>query len=469
MTTDELLQRWSDGSITADELRELTAKLAEPEHQSALLDDWLLESSLPDRLPGASVACLPEAQRTTGLLKAAESPQTRKWAGWLSWRPLTAAAAVLVLAGLGALWTLNNGKPFARIADTQGARWESSTLPTATGSNLSAGRLHLVEGLARLRFARGAEVTLEGPADLELIGAQVCRLHRGSLVAHVPEQARGFSVLTPSATLIDHGTDFGISTDEIGHANVHVMQGEVELRHSNGAPPLRLTTREMAAITPEKLMPAMPLEGEPRRPSTLVESAVFTTEITSRTGRGAAAYVSEPRTARNQSSTLLLLKHCAEPGYGRKVALRFDLAALSAASAISRAKITFSLAPSGYGYASHGGDARVVVYALTDDAADLWNASALNWDSQPAFDPSAGRVDESKAVRVGEFIVPRGVQTGQFSIEGASLVERIKADSNRLLTLILVRENRIEETGGLVLGIAGNQHPTLPPPTLRLR
>jgi hypothetical protein len=97
MTTDELLQRWSDGSITADELRELTAKLAEPQHQSALLNDWLLESTLPDRLPGASVAAFPEAQRTTGLLKAAEKPQTRKGTGWLSWRPLAAAAAGIVL------------------------------------------------------------------------------------------------------------------------------------------------------------------------------------------------------------------------------------------------------------------------------------------------------------------------------------------------------------------------------------
>jgi hypothetical protein len=228
-------------------------------------------------------------------------------------------------------------------------------------------------------------------------------------------------------------------------------------------------TREMAAITPEKLLPVMPLEAEPRRPSTPVESEPFTTEITTRTGRGAAAYVSEPRTERNQSSTLLLLKHCAESGYGRKVLLRFDLAALPEAASISQAKLTFSLTPSGYGYASHGDDARVVVYALTDDAADLWNASALSWDSQPAFDPSAGRVDESKAVHLGEFIVPRGVQTGQFSMSSPQLIERLQADSNRLLTLILVRENRIEQGGGLVLGIAGNQHPSLSPPTLRVR
>jgi hypothetical protein len=32
-----------------------------------------------------------------------------------------------------------------------------------------------------------------------------------------------------------------------------------------------------------------------------------------------------------------------------------------------------------------------------------------------------------------------------------------------------VRENRIEVGGGLVLGIAGNRHPSLPPPTLRVR
>ena len=67
-------------------------------------------------------------------------------------------------------------------------------------------------------------------------------------------------------------------------------------------------TQEMAAITPEKLLPAVSLEAEPRRPSRTGESAGFMSEITTRTGRGAAAYVSEPRTEQNQSGTLLLLK-----------------------------------------------------------------------------------------------------------------------------------------------------------------
>lgn len=95
MTTDELLQRWSDGSITADELRELTAKLAEPEQQSALLDDWLLESSLPDRLPGASVAGLRESTINHRAERIASARENR-WPDRLSWRPLTAAAAGIV-------------------------------------------------------------------------------------------------------------------------------------------------------------------------------------------------------------------------------------------------------------------------------------------------------------------------------------------------------------------------------------
>ena len=454
---DHLLQRHLDGELTLEERDELQALLLSmPE---ARRQYWLQARA------HAALRLLGE-QAWGQRASIAQRPPVRWQARQVVWK----AAAALAIAGLMFVWMRRSStEKMAVMMETQGARWESSTLPTEPGSVLGSGRLRLAEGLAMLRFVRGADVTLEGPAELELISPQVCRLHRGSLVGHVPAQARGFSVLTPSAKLIDHGTDFGISTDEIGHANVQVIRGEVELRHANGAPSLRLMTQEMAIITPERLLPAMSMDAEPRRPLTPVEGAAFLTEITTRTGRGAAAYVSEPRTQRNQSSTLLLLKHCAESGYGRKVLLRFDLAALPDASSISEAKLMFNLAPSGYGYASHGDDARIVAYALTEDGADLWDASALSWDSQPAFDPSAGLVDESKAVRVGEFIVPRGVQTGMFSMDSPQLIERIKADPNHLLTLILVRENRIEQGAGLVLGIAGNQHPTLPPPTLRVR
>ncbi|MEY5026064.1 MAG: hypothetical protein RLZZ244_1592, partial [Verrucomicrobiota bacterium] len=329
--------------------------------------------------------------------------------------------------------------------------------------------LRLAEGLAQIRFLSGADVTLEGPAELEILGPGLCRLHRGSFVAYVPAAARGFTVLTDSATLIDHGTDFGISADGTGHAKVHVMRGEVELRHANGQPPLRLTTRETAAVTPQALLPATPMEGEPRRLSPPLEGPVFTTEITTRSGDGAAAYVSQARVGPNHSSNLLLLKSCAEEGYGRKVLLRFDLRHWPANQEVRESRLVLHLGATGYGYASRSGEARVGVYAVSANEQDHWQAASVLWENQPAAHENASKVDLNQATRLGEFIVPEGVQTGSFSVAGEALNRAIAGDPNRLLTLILVRENPIQGEGGIVLGIAGNHHPLLPPPTLWIR
>jgi hypothetical protein len=87
---DELINRWREGKLSDEELRRLTDALATQEGRAALRGDWFLE------------AALPEALRTTRVLKLAQkldpmvTSQTRTWTNWLSWRPLTAAAAGIV-------------------------------------------------------------------------------------------------------------------------------------------------------------------------------------------------------------------------------------------------------------------------------------------------------------------------------------------------------------------------------------
>jgi ferric-dicitrate binding protein FerR (iron transport regulator) len=470
MTPDwhDLIQRHLAGLCTQEECESLHAALLRDDAIARLYLRYAnLDLALESQANSSEFArslLLRDLQSTTKL------PRSR-WSFFTSWRNVAAAASILALAAAGIFQKFipHSDRQLADLVESQGARWKSCSLPTEIGSRLSAGVLRLSDGIARLRFAHGAEVTLEGPAELELVTPQICRLLQGSLVAHVPEPARGFTVLTPSAQVIDHGTDFGVSTDAAGHAQVQVMQGEVELRHASGTQPLRLNTREMAAITPTSVLAPVPFQAEPRRAGTVGLERIFNSEITTRVGRGEAVYVAEPRTENNQSSTVLLLKHCLEEGYGRKVLLRFDLSALPKATVLTSAQLTLHLDPSGYGYASQGDDARIVAYALTREESDFWSANELNWQTQPAFDPSAGRVNESEAVRVGEFTVPRGVQTGMFVLEDPRLLERIQSDPNRLLTLILVRENPITVGGGLVLGIAGNRHPTLAPPRLSVR
>lgn len=448
----ELIRAYADGSADEPTLRALEEALrADPTLRARFRDYLNVDGSLALHALGASARQSAQAE--------GRPSRMRLVAG------ITALLAIAVTSWLA----LRHDAPCAEMIEARSARWENSTLPTAPGSRLSVGILRLTDGLAQLRFASGANVTLEGPAELELLGPNLCRLHRGSLVAHVPAEARGFTVLTKAATLIDHGTDFGLSADGAGHAKVHVMQGEVELRHANGQPPVRLITQETASITPQELLPATRLEAEPTLRPSDPEGIPSAFMASTRDGRGAAATVTESATTSHRSSELLLLKHCAEPGYGRKIVLRFDLSQAGAATALRSGELRLQMAPSGFGFASRGGDARLVAYAVTADQADDWSAASLSWGQHPAFHADAGQVNATQAIRLGETTIPRGLQQGTVTIPLSGLEAVLARDRNRLLTLVIVRESRIEQPGGLVLGFAGNQHPTLSAPVLTLR
>jgi hypothetical protein len=380
-----------------------------------------------------------------------------------------------VAAGIAiglAVWlfsTQTADKGLATIVETNGARWENSSLPTAPGSELAAGKLRLADGVARIRFQSGAEVSLEGPAELEITGSNSCFLQTGALVAHVPEQARGFAVGTLNAKLIDHGTDFGISTDQSGRAQVQVMQGEVELQHDRSGETLRLLTKESVGVTADRFAPNTRADGEPDRYAFLRSEKTARPEllITSAGGKGDAAYVVSPNSPLHSSDTLLLLKNAPTKSFLRRAYVRFDLTPVQSRN-VADAALMLNFEATGFGYASLTGDCTFAVYGLTADAEDQWSGDTIAWESAPAFTEDAGSVDLSKAVKLGTFTMPRGVMSGAYGISGPSLAEFLNADANRLATLIIVRETSEPKPNGAVHGFAGNRHPTLAPPTLRL-
>ena len=56
--------------------------------------------------------------------------------------------------------------------------------------------LRLKSGAILIEFFSGATVVLEGPADFEIISKKKGHLSNGKLNAHVPPQARGFTIKT---------------------------------------------------------------------------------------------------------------------------------------------------------------------------------------------------------------------------------------------------------------------------------
>ena len=356
----------------------------------------------------------------------------------------------------------------ATLAGASGCKWDSGTLPTEEGARLGAGRLRLAEGIARITFDNGVTITVEAPADLELVSAQRCVLHAGRLVAKVPPPAIGFTVDTPTAVLHDLGTEFGVNVRGEQGSDVQVFEGIVDVQHRGSGKTERMKTGANRRFEASKVDDFDPhgektasVAGTPAPEGTRV------VHLTTAMGNGKDAYVQRLFPSEHFSDILLLIKNATNEDYARKVYLGFDLAPVKGAKILD-AQLSVTFAPTGMGFASEVGDCTFAVYGLTDEALDGWNERGVRWKDAPANVPGGARLDARKVTRLGSFSLPRGVQQGVRSVAGPELVEFLRKDTNGLATIIVVRETLGSGRYDLVHGFAGKNHPTLPPPTLKL-
>jgi len=107
---------------------------------------------------------------------------------------------------------------------------EHASLHLAAGDPVRAGSYKLDRGLINLVFENGAQVVVEAPARFRIDSPKQLLLQLGRLSANVPPAAKGFTVQTPEADVIDHGTEFGVEVKEGFGSEVHVFEGEVEVK-----------------------------------------------------------------------------------------------------------------------------------------------------------------------------------------------------------------------------------------------
>lgn len=139
----------------------------------------------------------------------------------------------------------------ATLVRTHHAAWSGTATPR-DGADLKPGSLHLAAGYAELRMQRGAVVLVQAPARFELVNDNTIKLIDGNVVAEVPPAAKFFTVQTPTATIVDFGTNFGVSTAPDTGTVAAVFEGEVELRgnaQANDEPAsLRLTAGQAGQV-----------------------------------------------------------------------------------------------------------------------------------------------------------------------------------------------------------------------------
>ncbi|MHC4356237.1 MAG: FecR domain-containing protein [Planctomycetota bacterium] len=264
MEPDRLLNHYFHGTLTDEEFHQLETWLrSDPAHVAHFVRESFIQRSLSDHLRGECIQenicqvpfrdydvfsdhlsdtsvwqALLEAERAApGVEREVKSPEPeqpdsdkktardkRRSKFWPTVTVFSTAAAFVLLL-LGIVEHIRSQRAVAELGDSLHARWAQ----TPDSNDLRAGPLELREGVAEITLKDGARVLIQAPCEFELLSANHMKLAGGSVTAFVPEQARGFRVITPQSEIVDFGTKFGVSVASSTAYAVHVFEGWVGL------------------------------------------------------------------------------------------------------------------------------------------------------------------------------------------------------------------------------------------------
>ncbi|QDT00946.1 FecR family protein [Adhaeretor mobilis] len=244
------IYRWLDGVIEPQENSELQAILASDAHAR---DVFLKCVGLHAELCNSATA-QNYLESIQGLASVPPDPSlsTRREENGASriWRYLALAATVVIAVGLWRVTATSELQTAVVVTDSEildtikplstDCVWyveqsgqADKTVQEQANSFLAGDVIRLSKGRLELQYTHGTSVVLHAPAAYQLITDMKSRVLLGRLTATVPTEGIGFSVLTPRATVIDLGTEFGVEVNDDGATDVVVFNGEVDVDYND--------------------------------------------------------------------------------------------------------------------------------------------------------------------------------------------------------------------------------------------
>lgn len=181
----------------------------------------------------------------------AKAPTAPRRIAPVRWRPMLAAAAVLLLTCLAAIRFIGGS--------SSAEPWEFTTLKgivrVGDRSYDGAGRMRVGQWLrtesgasVELRVANIGRLTIDGDSELQLLASregteQRIKLKRGRIDAFITARARLFFVDTPAAVAVDLGCAYELVVDENGDGEIIVTSGSVMLERDSHSVMLLAGTR----------------------------------------------------------------------------------------------------------------------------------------------------------------------------------------------------------------------------------
>ena len=227
--SDELIVRYLEGTVTADEVATLNEVLKKDADARAIFR-------------AASFQAL-----TVADLGRARAPRQVEPARWNVRSLATAAAILLVVAG-AVIWFSRPGPELLSVVRSTGAVTLSGSTMTVEGGNSGA----------EVRLADGSTLTLSGDSELAFGGKRGTDItvRRGSVTVEAVAQPKDQPMIlrTPTAEAVVMGTCFTISA-QTGETMVTVGAGRVKLRRLVDGASAEVAEGQMAVATLDAAAP----------------------------------------------------------------------------------------------------------------------------------------------------------------------------------------------------------------------
>lgn len=272
---ERLVSEKCNGSLTSDhyaELYDLLAKSAEL--RNAYWQLIAIHSALEWDLVGRrATQCEAICQLPEELLVGRTTVGARhgSWGKVLQspWRHAAIAATLAaVLISGWTLWHSSGWRAWPKVAGSEAnshhaERVAAQLTPLTSNSRWSFGRpgdrnpkdfnfgdiVCVEEGLVEMQLTGGTIGQLRAPVVLQLLSQNCVRLLTGKIRVNAPARTDGFTVETPSAAVVDLGTEFSVEAAESG-TDLIVFGGKVDLkipRNGEGSSTSVVTSQQFVA------------------------------------------------------------------------------------------------------------------------------------------------------------------------------------------------------------------------------
>lgn len=447
MTEEEfqhLTTRYLEGVLNEDELEELGYELSGcPERVKQFNDVRLLTGLIHEHGQNARN---PEVQLESAAAIASPGWTKSRWI-FLAAQAGLAASILLAIVLAPRFFAAS---PVATLISGENASWESA-LPTTTGSDLAAGLLDLKTGMATIQFRSGVDVSIQGPARLELITPMRGRILSGRARIDVPKSAIGFIMETPNGYAVDHGTEFSVSVDPSSdRSSFKVLDGEISVYVASTGENARLRGVGKAITVESNAL----VEGKPIEPE-LGPAPGPQTLIVGTGGREGTAIRNDRREFIQPK--YLTVNRLMKKQWDRRSFFAFDLSNVNF-DEVDSVLLRLNLVPFPYGLFSSLPELnRYAVYGITNPEKAGWNVEC-RWQDSPSPDDG---------VILGTFDVPRSQQNGSFEISNQRLLKFLKERKDTEVTFVIERQNLPIRTNDVPChAFAGVPHPEASEPKL---